>query len=220
MDVLWKNLVFSVRMLLKRPSLTAVAIIAIAIGIAANTAIFSVVNSVLLQPLPYDQPQQLVMLATEQRDQALDGRGSFSVPDFLDIQKQSKTLEYVATHQGTGTIVTEGGDPERLLGAAVSADYFPLLRVKPVLGRVFTHDEDKPGAPSVIVLSHSLWQRRFGGDPNIIGREVNMGGKATVVGVLPAGFQYPISDEQQDFAPKVYSWRLRRPDVRRGYASP
>jgi putative ABC transport system permease protein len=184
-------------MLLKRPSLTAVAIIAIALGIGANTAIFSVVNTVLLQPLPYDQPQQLVMLSSEQRDQALDGRGSFSVPDFVDIQKSSKTLEYVATHQGTGTIVTEGGEPERLLGAAVNADYFPLLRVKPVLGRVFTRDEDKPGAPQVIVLSYGLWQRRFGGDPNIIGREVNIGGKTTVVGVLPAGFEYPISEEQQ-----------------------
>jgi putative ABC transport system permease protein len=214
MDVLWKNLVYSVRMLLKRPSLTAVAIIAIALGIGANTAIFSVVNSVLLQPLPYDQPQQLVMLATEQRDQALDGRGSFSVPDFLDIQKQSKTLEYVATYQGAGTIVTEGGDPERLMGAMVNADYFPLLRVKPVLGRVFTQDEDKPGAPSVIVLSYGLWQRRFGGDPNIIGREVNIGGKTTVVGVLPAGFQYPISDEQQDFWEPILSATWMTKDVR------
>ena len=206
MDLVWKNLVYSVRMLLKRPSLTAVAIIAIALGVGANTAIFSVVNTVLLQPLPYDQPQQLVMLATEQRDQALDGRGGFSVPDFLDIQKSTKTLEAVATHQGTGTVVTEGGDPERLLGAAVSADYFSVLRVKPVLGRVFTHDEDKPGAPQVIVLSHSLWQRRFGGDPNIIGREVNIGGKTTVVGVLPAGFEYPFSeDQQQDFWEPMFS---------------
>jgi putative ABC transport system permease protein len=214
MDVLWKNLVYSVRMLLKRPSLTAVAIIAIALGIGANTAIFSVVNTVLLQPLPYDQPQQLVMLASEQRDQALDGSGSFSVPDFLDIQRSSKTLEYVATEQSTGTIVTEGGDPERLLGAAVSADYFPLLRVKPVLGRVFTREEDKPGAPSVIVLSHSLWQRRFGGDPNIIGREVNIGGKTTVVGVLPAGFQYPISDEPQDFWEPLFSATFMTKDLR------
>jgi hypothetical protein len=125
MDLLWKNLVYSVRMLLKRPSLTVVAIIAIALGIGANTAIFSVVNTVLLQPLPYAQPQQLLMLATEQRNQALDGRGSFSVLDFVDVQQRSKTLEYVATHQGTGTILTEGGDPERVLGAAVSADYFP-----------------------------------------------------------------------------------------------
>ena len=205
MDLLWKNVVYSVRMLLKRPSLTVVAVIAIALGIGANTAIFSVVNTVLLQPLPYDQPQQLLMLATEQRNQALDGRGSFSVLDFVDVQQQSKTLEYVATHQGTGTILTDGGDPERLLGAAVSADYFPLLRVKPVLGRVFTRDDDKPGAAPVIVLSDGLWQRRFGGDPNIIGREVNIGGTTTVVGILPAGFQFPISDESQDFWEPIFS---------------
>src|SRR6185436_8720968 len=154
MDALWKNIAYSTRMLLKKPSVTIVAIIAIGLGIGANTAIFSVVNTVLLQPLPYDQPQQLVNLASEQRDQALDGRGSFSVLDFVDIQKSSKSFEYVATHQGAGTIVTDNGEPERVLGAAVSADYFPLLRVKPVLGRVFTRDEDKPGAPLVIVLSY------------------------------------------------------------------
>jgi hypothetical protein len=148
MDVFWKNLVYAVRMLLKKPSLTAVAILAIGLGIGANTAIFSVVNTVLLQPLPYDQPKQLVMIATEQRNQALDGRGSFSVPDFLDVKQSSTTLQYVATYQGTGTILTEGGDPERLLGAAVSSDYFSVLGVKPVLGRVFTPDEDKQGAAS------------------------------------------------------------------------
>ena len=199
MDIIWKNLVYSIRMLLKRPSLTVVAIIAIGLGIGANTAIFSVVNTVLLQPLPYDQPQQLVMLASEQRNQALNGRGTFSLPDFLDVQRSSTTLEHAAIYQGAGTIVTEGGDPERLLGAAVSADYFPLLGVKPVLGRVFTRDEDKAGAPPVVVISYGLWQRRFGGDPNIIGREINLGGKTTVVGVLPAGFEFPISDDPQDF---------------------
>ncbi len=199
MDLLWKNLVYSVRMLMKRPSLTVVAIIAIALGIGANTAIFSVVNTVLLQPLPYEHPEQLVMIATEQRNQALDGRGSFSIPDFLDIQRSSTALEYVAMHQGTGTVMTEGGDPERVLGAAVSADYFPLLRVNPVLGRVFTREEDQPGAPSVVLLSYGLWQRRFGGDPNIVGREIELGGKTTVIGILPAGFQYPIGDEAQDF---------------------
>src|ERR1044072_115759 len=133
MDALWKNLVYSARMLLKRPSLTAVAIIAIGLGIGVNTAIFSVVNTVLLQPLPYERPQELVMLATEQRNQALDGRGTFSVPDLLDVQQRSTTLAYVATVQRSGTIITEGGDPERVLGAAVNADYFPLLGVKPVL---------------------------------------------------------------------------------------
>lgn len=205
MDILWKNVVYSVRILVKRPSLTALAIIAIALGIGANTAIFSVVNTVLLQPLPYEQPEQLVMLATEQRNQALDGRGSFSVLDLLDVQKSSTTLEHVATVQEVGTIVTEGGDPERLIGAAVSADYFPLLRVQPVLGRVFTREEDKRGAASVVVLSHGLWQRRFGGDRGIIGREIELGGKTTVIGIMPAGFEFPITDETQDFWEPIFA---------------
>ncbi len=199
MDVLWRNIVYSVRMLLKRPSLTIVATIAIGLGIGANTAIFSVVNTVLLRPLPFEHPEQLLRVATEQRNQTLDGRGAFSVADFLDVQKSSTTLEYVAMFQGSGTIITEGGDPERILGAAVTADYFPLLGVKPELGRVITREDDKPGAPDVILLSHSLWQRRFGGDPNIIGREINLGGKTTVIGIMPPGFQYPISDEAQDY---------------------
>jgi putative ABC transport system permease protein len=199
MDVLWKDLVYSLRMLLKRPSLTAVAVLAIALAIGANTAIFSVVNSVILQPLPYEEPQQLVNLANEQRDQALDGRGSFSLPDVIDVQQSSKTIAHVAFYQQSGTIITEGGDPERVLGAAVNAGYFPTLGVKPILGRVFTPDEDKPGGPAVVLISQGLWQRRYGGDPNIIGREINLGGKATVIGVLPAGFEFPISDDTQDF---------------------
>jgi putative ABC transport system permease protein len=214
MDAFWKNLVYSVRMLLKKPSLTAVAIIAIGLGIGANTAIFSVVNTVLLQPLPYPQPQQLVRIASEQRNQALDGRGAFSVPDFLDIQKSSTTLEYVATLQGTGTMTTDGNEPERLLGAAVSADYFNVLGVKPVLGRVFTREEDTPGAASVVLISHGLWQRRYGGDPNIIGREIELGGKTTVVGVMPAGFEYPISDDNQDFWEPIFSATFMTKEIR------
>jgi putative ABC transport system permease protein len=205
MDTIWKNVIFSVRMLLKRPSLTAIAIIAIGLGIGANTAIFSVVNTVLLQPLPYEHPERLVLLSTEARNQPLDGRGTFSVPDLLDLQQRATTLEHVATVQRTGTIMTEGGDPERLIGAAVNAEYFPLFGVKPILGRVFTRDEDKPDAPQVIVLSHSLWQRRFGGDPNIIGREVNIGGKTTVIGIMPAGFEFPIMDDPQDFWEPLFS---------------
>lgn len=199
METLWKNLTYSVRMLLKRPSLTVVAIIAMGLGIGANTAIFSVVNTVLLRPLPYQQPDQLVTLATEQRDQVLDGRGTFSVPDLLDLQARASALEAVTAVQRSGTMVTEGGEAERLIGAVVNADYFRVFKVNPVLGRVFTRDEDKPGGPSVIVISYGLWQRRYGGDPNIIGREVDLGGKTTVIGVLPAGFEFPISDEKQDY---------------------
>jgi putative ABC transport system permease protein len=215
MDALWRNLVYSIRMLLKRPSLTAVAIIAIGLGIGANTAIFSVVNTVLLQPLPYEEPNQLVMLAAEQRNEALDGRGTFSVPDLFDVQKSSTTLQHVAALQRTGTMATEGGEPERLIGAAVSHDYFAVLGVKPELGRVFTADEDKPGANPVVLLSHSLWQRRFGGDRNIIGREVDLGGKATVVGILPAGFEYPISDqENQDFWEPIFAAQFMTKEIR------
>jgi len=214
MDVVWKNLVYSVRMLLKKPGLTAIAIIAMGLGIGANTAIFSVVNTVLLQPLPYDHPKQLLRLATEQRNQALDGRGAFSVPDVLDVQQRSTTFEYAASVQGTGTVITEGGDPERVLGAAVSADYFPLLRVKPILGRVFTREEDKPGAAPVVLLSEALWKRRFGGDPNVIGREIDLGGKTTVLGIMPAGFQFPINDETQDFWEPLFSAQFLTKEMR------
>src|SRR6185295_3841168 len=214
MDVLWKNFVYSARMLWKKPSLTAVAIIAIGLGIGANTAIFSVVNSVLLQPLPYPQPKQLVMISAEQRNQALDGRGTFSVPDFLDVQKSSTTLEYVATLQRSGTMTTDGNEPERLIGAAVSADYFNVVGVKPELGRTFTREEDTPGAASVVLISHGLWQRRYGGDKNIIGREIDLGGKTTVVGVMPAGFEYPISDDNQDFWEPIFSAQFMTKETR------
>src|SRR6185369_6328180 len=146
-------------------------------------------------------------------NQALDGRGAFSVPDFLDIQKSSTTLAHVATFQGTGTITTDG-EPERLLGAAVSYDYFNVLGVKPELGRAFTADEDKPGAASVVLISHALWQRRYAGDPNIIGREIDLGGKTTVVGVMPAGFEFPISDENQDFWEPLFPASFMTKEIR------
>ncbi|HYV13303.1 MAG TPA: ABC transporter permease [Pyrinomonadaceae bacterium] len=214
MDVFLKNLVYSARMLWKKPSLTIVAIIAIGLGIGANTAIFSVVNTVLLQPLPFPQPKQLVNIASEQRNQTLDGRGTFSVPDFLDVQKSSTSLQYVATFQGSGTFTTDGNEPERLLGAMVSYDYFNVLGVKPELGRVFTPDDDKPGAASVVLISHALWQRRYAGDPNIIGREIDLGGKTTVVGVMPAGFEFPISDDNQDFWEPLFSASFMTKEVR------
>ena len=199
MDNIWSNIRYSIRMLAKKPGLSLAAIVAIALGVGANTTIFSVVNTVLLQPLPFEQPENLLMLSTETRGVAQAGPGSFSIPDFVDIQTRASTLEHVATYQRSGTVITEGGEPERVIGASVTADYFPLLRAKPILGRVFTRDDDKEGAASVIVLSHHLWQKRYGGDPSIIGREINLGGKTTVIGVMPPGFQFPISNEKQDY---------------------
>lgn len=206
MDIIWSNVRYSLRMLAKKPGLTLAAIIAIALGVGANTTIFSVVNTVLLQPLPFHQPTKLLILSTEVRGQAQSGPGSFSLPDMMDIRARASTLQYVATYQRSGTVITQDGEPERVIGAIVTADYFPLLGVKPILGRVFTHDEDKEGAPPVIVLSHHLWQRRFGGDASIIGREINMGGKTTVIGVMPAGFSFPITSDKQDYWEPMFSY--------------
>lgn len=219
MEQIRQDFRLALRSLRRAPGFSLVIVLTLGLGIGANTAIFSVVNTVLLQPLPYDQPEQLLRLATEQRNQVLDGRGAFSTPDFLDVQQRSTTLEYVATYQQSGTVMTEGGDPERLLGAMVNADYFQLLRVKPILGRVFTREEDKPGGPSVILLSHGLWQRRFGGDPNIIGREINLGGKTTVIGVMPAGFEFPISDDNQDYWEPLFSAAFMTKEVRESRAN-
>jgi putative ABC transport system permease protein len=144
------------------------------------------------------------MISAEQRNQALDGRGTFSIPDFLDVQKSSTTLANVATVQRSGTMSTDGNEPERLIGAAVSADYFDVLGVKPELGRTFTREEDAPGAAPVVLISHSLWQRRYAADKNIIGREINLGGKTTVIGVMPAGFEYPISDDAQEYWEPIF----------------
>ena len=207
METIWSNIRYSIRMLAKKPGLTLAAIVAIALGVGANTTIFSVVNTVLLQPLPYEEPDKLLMLSTDLRGETQTGPGTFSFPDFFDIQNRASSLQYVATWQRSGTVITEGGEPERVIGASVTADYFPVLRAKPVLGRVFTRDEDKEGGPSVIVLSHHLWQKRYGGDREIIGREINLGGKTTVIGVMPAGFQFPISNEKQDYWEPLLSER-------------
>ena len=205
METILNDARYAVRTLLQRPGFALVAVAALALGIGANTAIFSVVNTVLLRPLPFEHPERLVTLSTELRRAPQDGRGSFSVPDLLDVQARASTLEYVATYQRSGTVLTEGGEPERIIGAAVNADYFPLFGVKPALGRVFTREEDRPGAESVIVLSHGLWQRRFGGDPTIIGRQITLGAKTTVIGVMPQGFEFPIRDDSQDYWEPIFS---------------
>ena len=205
METILKDARYAVRTLLQRPGFTLVAVAALALGIGANTAIFSVVNTVLLRPLPFEHPERLVTLSTELRRAPQDGRGSFSVPDLLDVQARASTLEYVATYQRSGTVLTEGGEPERLIGAAVNADYFPLFGAQPALGRVFTREEDRPGAEPVIVISHGLWQRRFGGDPGVIGREVSIGTKTTVIGVMPPGFEFPIRDDNQDYWEPLFS---------------
>jgi putative ABC transport system permease protein len=184
---------------LKRPGFTAIAVITLALGIGANTAIFSVVNAVLLRPLPYAEADRLFVPWGSRGD--TQHHTVVSYPDFVDWQAQTKTLEHVATYNSSGTLLREGdGEPEPIFGAAVSADLFPLLKVAPVIGQPFTRADDQPNAAPVIVLGYGLWQRRFNADPNIVGKQIRIGStSATVLGVLPEGFLFPAQATKTDF---------------------
>jgi putative ABC transport system permease protein len=193
METLWQDLRYGARMLLKQPGFSLIAVLTLALGIGANTAIFSVVNAVLLRPLPYDEADRLVFL-TERNPWNEDM--TLSYPDFADWRAQNHVFEYIGVHNSADYNLTGSGEPERLRAGRASADLFSALRVRAALGRLFTNEEDKPGAPSVVVLSHGLWQRRFGGDPNIISQTLTLDGRPyTVVGVLPPDFRFEERNE-------------------------
>ena len=190
------DLRYAVRMLLKNPGFTIVAVIALALGIGANTAIFSVVNTVLLRPLPYKDPERLVMV-WEDASKVGYPRDTPAAANFVDWRDQNQVFEGMAAIADESFNFTGAGDPERLEGRRVSANLFPLLGVEPQIGRVFTAAEDQPGAQRVVLLSYGLWQRRFGGDSSIVGKPLTLNGEShTVVGVMPARFQFPTSDDQ------------------------
>src|SRR5213593_4316390 len=183
------DLKFAFRQLLKNPGFTAVAALTLALGIGANTAIFSVVNAVLLRPLPYPDPGHLVQLDTAQSGKASTLIGSAT---FVEAKAQSQSLARIAAYSGGDMTLTGAGPAERLVAGAVTADFFPLLGVQPALGRNFTRDEDTPNGPKAVILGHGLWQSRFGGDADVLGRTITLNQQSyTVVGILPARFQYP-----------------------------
>src|SRR5262245_18891305 len=187
MQTLWQDLRYGVRMLLKRPGFTLVAMLTLALSIGANTAIFSVVNAGLLRPLPYDEADRLVYLR-ERHPQYEEM--SISYPDFADWQARNRVFENIGVYNFGSYNLTGGGEPERLQAAQGSADLFAALRARAALGRLFTNEEDKPGGPPVVVLSHELWQRRFGGDPNILNQSLTLNDRPyTVIGVLPPDFR-------------------------------
>jgi putative ABC transport system permease protein len=200
MRTLLQDVKFGCRALAKNPGFTAVAVLALALGVGANSAIFSVVNATLLNPLPFPEEGQLLRLGEGGRGGPQPERGSFSFPDYRDVQAQTQTLAHVAAFLNAGTMLTgEGLDSERVYGADVSPEYFAVLGTGPELGRVFTKEEDHPEA-GVIVISHGLWQRRFGGRRDVVGRELMMGNSsATIIGVMPEGFEYPFRADRQDF---------------------
>ena len=188
------DLRYALRAIIKSPAFSLIAIAALALGIGANTAMFSVVNAILLRPLPFPQSDRLVTIW--QTNPAVAKMGfplaPTSVPDFQDWRTQAKSFEGVSALEGWSTNLTGAGEAERLDGAAVSANLFSLLRVQPMLGRSFVEGEDQRGRNQVVILSSELWQRRFGGDRSIIGRKLILDQEPyTVVGVMPPGFTFP-----------------------------
>ncbi|MCU1267444.1 MAG: hypothetical protein JWM21_3762 [Acidobacteria bacterium] len=196
METILQDLRYGIRMLWKAPSFSIVATIALALGIGANTAIFSVVNAVLLRPLPFAHAEQLMML-WETDSVRGQQRGSASYPNFSDWRDQNHVFEHVASYHNNDFIMTGRGESTRLQGAVVNADLFPLLGVTPMLGRGFLPDEDKPGDTGrVVVLSQELFQKRFGSDPNVVGQSMVMDGRTySIVGVMPRAFQFPIQND-------------------------
>jgi len=189
LETLIQDLRFGLRMLHKNPGFSLVAILTLALGIGANTAIFSVVNAVLLKPLPYPEPGQLAQLRLEGAGKPDTVVGS---PAFVQVKAQSQLLARIAAYSGGDMTLTGAGSAEGVVAGAVTADFFPLLGVVPTLGRNFTQEEDAPNGPKAVILGHGLWQSRFGGDPNLLGRTITLNEQRyTVVGILPASFQYP-----------------------------
>ena len=190
MDSIIKDIRYGIRSLLKRPGFTAIALVALALGIGANTAIFSLVNAVVLQPLPYQDPDQLVWAWGNFRNGG--NRASVAPLDYLDFRSQNKTFEQFAASVGVPANITGSGGPERLIALGVTGNYFDVFGVRPALGRGFSIENEKPGQDQVTVLSHALWQRRFAGDSQIIGNSVVIDNKPyQVIGVMPAGLRLP-----------------------------
>jgi putative ABC transport system permease protein len=186
-----QDLRFGLRMLLKHKGFTAVAVLTLALGIGANTAMFSVLNTYLFEALPYPQAERLVrVFRTSPHSQSWP----HSAANFVAQREQNSVFEQLSAYNGISpNLVTEGESAERLQGFAVTADFFPILGVQAALGRWFTTEEDQPGANQVVVLSDRFWQRRFGGDPNVVGRKLQLDGESVqVVGVMPPGFDHPL----------------------------
>lgn len=191
MRTIWNDLRYGFRMLLKSPGFTIVVVLILAIGIGANTAMFSVVNAVLLRPLPYDQPDRIVRVYNNYLRLGFE-RISMSEPEFIDCRDQSEAFEDIAVFKPMGFNLIGADEPQRLEGACVSAGFFPVLGTNPMLGRTFLPEEERPGQNHVVLVSHGLWERRFGADPNLVGQTLRLNDESyTVVGIMSARFQFP-----------------------------
>ena len=192
------DLRYALRMLLKAPAFTIIAAITLALGIGANTAIFSVVDTVLLRSLPFKDAEQLVRVWVHGPSEP-DARYAHALPDYADFRERSQSFAALAAYTRAGAVLN-GSDAQELEGLAVYADIFDVLGIQPMLGRAYTREEDKIGGPPVVVLTHRLWARAFGSDPQIVGQQISLSNKSyTVLGVMPAGWKYPVEDVDLDY---------------------
>jgi predicted permease len=190
METFWQDLRFGMRQLLSKPGFTAIAVLSLALGIGANTAIFSLVDAVLLRPLPFHEPDRLVMV-WEDATRVGFPRNTPAPANYADWKAQNQVFEEMAALNWGNYALTDEGEPEKVESQGVTANFFGLLGVQPILGRTFTKEEDQPGANRVVLVSYGLWQRHFGGDPALIGKEILLDGrKHSVLGVMPPGFQF------------------------------
>jgi predicted permease len=193
-ETTWRDIRIGVRALVHSPIFSIVTVLSLALGIGANTAIFSVVNGLLLRPLRYSEPEQIVDVWHTPPQQSFPGLDRFSVSpaNYLDWKAQTTAFQQMAVYGYTGLSLSTSNDPLPLIGATVSSDFFSVLRTNPMQGRTFTPDEERPGRDQVVVISHALWQRAFGANPNIVGQPVTLNSRSfTVVGIMPAGFEFP-----------------------------
>lgn len=219
METFWQDLKFGWRVLRKSPGFAAMAILVLALGIGANTAIFSVVNTVLLRPLPLVEPDRLVHVWHVPPPASFPGMTTFAVSpaNFLDWRSQNHVFDGIATYRYSRYTLTGTGRPEALWAVAVSQDYFPVMRVQPLLGRVFLESEDQPGHDHEVVLSHDVWSHRFGARPDILGKTIELNGEAfTIVGVMGQNFG-PVLLSNPEFRPQLWkplAWTARERAIR------
>jgi putative ABC transport system permease protein len=200
----------ALRGLAKSPGFTAIAIVTIALAIGANTAVLSLVNALLIRPLPYKNPQQLVLVWEQFANQGLD-RIPVSAPEYLDYEKELQSYERIAAFDYVDLNLTGGEMPERVQGAVVSPSLFPLLGISPIRGRAFESNETQAGRDDVVVISARLWQRRFNSDPNVLNSKLALNGRTyTVVGIMPASFEFPLplfNVQGNQFAERADIWK-------------
>jgi putative ABC transport system permease protein len=196
METLLQDLRYAIRMVAKSPGYTAVIVLALAVGIGATTAIFSVVNAILLRALPYGNPDRIVMVWMDNRKLAVD-QDWHSYPNYSDYKDQNQVFEEMAAFNDRSFNLTGTGDPDRVVGAHSTASLFAVLGVEPIQGRVFMPEENDPGKDQVVIISQGLWQRRYGSDPNLVGQQISVNGASrTVVGIMPASFRFPSKNSE------------------------